>query len=690
MKRKPKTWLLSGVSVVGLLYAAIAYAQTVTLGRQGITFPDLGHPGGSTQVNLQHTAIETLSDDSNAKFQEYSAVPNGTTNSIIHNLGVELSELKVLIYSGNHPSLTRIENPTTIASPWTIVATSGQERVSIDVTTPASGGPHTYAVVVIGSRTDKTSEIESGSALDVLGLASSSSVQSALEAANNELDIPFRLYANDPADAILNIGSNEVDSGDGSKQVNAPNANWESFPGATINFQTGAVTGSVVLEGGAFSLPVCLVTDYIRVVFVYDSANNRIDSKISGFSNLLANLQNPSVVYQELKGAKLGWIDLQCTNASGQYKTADSATDVVENSQIYRFGNGDDGSLNVFEIVNYDDSDDSETLKSEIHYSVKLTGAAITLNLPAGETGSAIRVSDDNDNFATFNVTIDGNGSETIAGSLTYTLDSNGSSYYFYWTGTGWEVDISASNVVSVPEHSAVQTGTIPPTSSSIFGDKVLEGQTSLGPATDTPSASFNLTYKSIFSGTPSGATTGFGSWSMGANVYDGAGLQPTRVSGLSGVSASFLTSTVDTDNVFEINVNQPVNGATDLSDNALAIDARGVVEMDAGMGTGVGTHFFVVSADCSTGTCSPTAIHGSKKGLSISSANTLGVGAYQINFTPAFPTSVKCAGNTTTNDNTTYCRVTATSTSAFEFRCKQTTTGNSVHANVSAVCVGY
>lgn len=120
------------------------------VGRSKLNHPALGTAGGSAL----HASIETLytniGDDLAGRYETAAAVANSTVTTFDHNFGVQFSDLKVLLYTGSHPNLTRVSDPT--ASGWVIAATSGFAKLKIDVTTPSSGGPHTFAVFVTQGR----------------------------------------------------------------------------------------------------------------------------------------------------------------------------------------------------------------------------------------------------------------------------------------------------------------------------------------------------------------------------------------------------------------------------------------------------------------------------------------------------------------------------------------------------------
>lgn len=120
------------------------------VGRSLIDHPALGTAGGSAL----HAAIETiytnLGNDLSGRYFDESSVANSAVTTFTHNFGVQFADLKVLLYTGSHPNLTRVSDP--VASGWTIAANGGNLKTQIDVTAPASGGPHTFALMVTHGR----------------------------------------------------------------------------------------------------------------------------------------------------------------------------------------------------------------------------------------------------------------------------------------------------------------------------------------------------------------------------------------------------------------------------------------------------------------------------------------------------------------------------------------------------------
>lgn len=132
-----------------LLLAAATAASATEVGRLKLDHPALGTAGGSALHTLINNIYTKISDNADSRYFTHSAIANSTTVTEDHNFGVALDELTVRIYTGTHPNLTRVADP--VASGWTIAATGGFTKTKIDVTTPGSGGPHTFAVVVINA-----------------------------------------------------------------------------------------------------------------------------------------------------------------------------------------------------------------------------------------------------------------------------------------------------------------------------------------------------------------------------------------------------------------------------------------------------------------------------------------------------------------------------------------------------------
>ena len=116
------------------------------VGRSKIDHPALGTAGGSALHASIETIYTNISNNMTSRYQGATSIANSTVTTFEHNLGVPFADLQVLIYTGTYPALTRVADPA--GSGWTIAATSGFLQEKVDVTTPSSGGPHTFTVFI--------------------------------------------------------------------------------------------------------------------------------------------------------------------------------------------------------------------------------------------------------------------------------------------------------------------------------------------------------------------------------------------------------------------------------------------------------------------------------------------------------------------------------------------------------------
>lgn len=139
-----KRFLLMLAVLSGAAQAQIT--TSTTLGRLLLVHPDLGHIGGATLHTKMTTLFTRVADNVSTRYQEYTAVANSTLSTYDHEFGVPFADLTVILWSGNGTSKTRISDPA--GAGWTIAATVGFTTTKIDITTPSSGGPHTFAIEI--------------------------------------------------------------------------------------------------------------------------------------------------------------------------------------------------------------------------------------------------------------------------------------------------------------------------------------------------------------------------------------------------------------------------------------------------------------------------------------------------------------------------------------------------------------
>jgi len=206
-------------------------------------------------------------------------------------------------------------------------------------------------------------EIKALQSQTVIGIPAGELLSLSMDRIGAHVDVPVRLYASSPADEYLNIGSNAVLVGDGATRITPPiDSALGVFLGGRIGFQSKTAPDTVITDGDTFTFPATTVGHYRRLVFAL-LGSGIVATKWSEPQAVLEDLANPGVIFSSVDGLPCGWIDLQCTDASGKFQTAGSLNPLIENevggvSRIYRFGagggggsGGGDPSFNVQSIL---------------------------------------------------------------------------------------------------------------------------------------------------------------------------------------------------------------------------------------------------------------------------------------------------------------------------------------------------
>ena len=164
-----------------------------------------------------------------------------------------------------------------------------------------------------------------------------------------DIDVPLGFYATKPtADGNLHIRTNQILNTDGSWTSTAPSDDLINiYLDTTIGFQTGSAGtaptgGTVTTNGGTFARPNITATEYTRMVAVYQSATNNIDTLFSAGSVTQIGLTNPGTLFASLSGTPIGYIDL-VSEGTYNFKTAGAAAGIIASGGITRFGSGAGG-----------------------------------------------------------------------------------------------------------------------------------------------------------------------------------------------------------------------------------------------------------------------------------------------------------------------------------------------------------
>lgn len=189
-------------------------------------------------------------------------------------------------------------------------------------------------------------QIKKRIALLKLGAAAGATLESILDKINVEFDAPLRMAASAIPDAVLNFSSSLVSSADSTNKVMSAVSNsiYVGLNSPTINFQTQALSNP---SDFVITFPASTVGQFRHCAFTLNTAG-KIEAVFSAEAASEGALVNPGTLF--VVGAPIGYVTLICTNASGLFKTAGSATNIIENSKIFRLSSGG-GSVDLSTYV---------------------------------------------------------------------------------------------------------------------------------------------------------------------------------------------------------------------------------------------------------------------------------------------------------------------------------------------------
>ncbi len=428
-----------GVSLFAVFYSDILIGQTVTLGRQGYVYPDLGHPGGPAQVSLQHSVIEKISNDLNSRYEQYVSVPNSTVNTVSHNFGLNYESLSVILFSGVYPNLTKIDDITN----WTISPTFGFEKTAIDVTTPSSGGPHDFAILI----TVVPGPLSLNDLEDVdLATNLPSDGQTLIYNGSNFIagsagDKSFNIKSITGSNAILNAGSLSLNDG------------REIALTSDLAIDLSAMT--VIFVGDSCDTPANATTCYIYV----DKQFLPSESIVSG--RKISNLTDSTAL--RLSAKTPSELDMNRYIPIAYILTATSGNSFTGSGSLYGpYSAKNHTTAHAWAETIAIQSSFSGSIKHNSHYLVSLSGGALSVTLPNGNRGSRILFTDINSAFSSNSLTINTSGTETIDGNASLVLAADGSNCEIFWDGTEWKYSLGSLGAGSnIPDATTTNSGLV-------------------------------------------------------------------------------------------------------------------------------------------------------------------------------------------------------------------------------------
>ena len=238
-----------------------------------------------------------------------------------------------------------------------------------------------------------TDELKMLNAESVIGASASELLHTTMARVGKHVDNPLRMYAAATPDSKLYFSANVVEVGDGAGKSTLPiEGNIGTFVATNIDMQTGVVTGGTVnmLGGGSFALPASTLNYYRRLCFGFQS-DGSVQANFSAESATTGGLSNAGTLFDAMTGLPVGYIDLQCDDIAGKYRTAGSSTSIIENKvgsyySIMRFTGGGGGSyglvgdIQTLDATKTANAGTSPKVSRADHVHPITTGAASGLN----------------------------------------------------------------------------------------------------------------------------------------------------------------------------------------------------------------------------------------------------------------------------------------------------------------------
>jgi uncharacterized delta-60 repeat protein len=197
-------------------------------------------------------------------------------------------------------------------------------------------------------------QIKQVQALGNLGVVANSGQDQVNLGVDAEFDYPLRPKAAFPTpdDRLYFSDSLVSDSDGGSSVVALLNKQvFDSLSGLYIDFQDQSVSSAPDFD---IQWPVSNIVGRFRRAALALTTAGQIAVVFGNEALTQGALEDPGTLYP--RGSQpLGYVDLECTNVAGYFKTAGSATDVIENQGIYRLATGSGSgqeSAETFAIAN--------------------------------------------------------------------------------------------------------------------------------------------------------------------------------------------------------------------------------------------------------------------------------------------------------------------------------------------------
>lgn len=179
-----------------------------------------------------------------------------------------------------------------------------------------------------------------------LGLASGATLSQIVDEINTDLDFPLKLTATFPvADSKLNFSNSKLSAPDGVNKV-VPPVKKQIFPSLSslyVDFQT-----QLSSAGLDITWPSTNTVGKVRYVCFTLISSGNVKALFSEEYVDEATLTSPTLGFNPgglfiSGGLPIGYLIIECTDSLGYFKTSGSATNIIDNAKIFRFGSGAGG-----------------------------------------------------------------------------------------------------------------------------------------------------------------------------------------------------------------------------------------------------------------------------------------------------------------------------------------------------------
>ena len=505
------------------------------ISRRKYDHPALATAGGSGLHASIENLYTVLGNDSMSRYAAFSAINNSTVAVVAHEFGLDFANLKVQIFTGTYPALTLVSDP--IGSGWTVAATTGLASRSIDVTTPASGGPHTYAVLV-SHESNATAFIPGLVSIGAQSFAGPKTFLSPILSSLGSVSLPGYSFTGDP-----NTGM------------------WSSAAD-TLSFSAGGVKGLEISSIGANNFGP--TTGLGTTGSAYHSIYGSIVGAYATGANRFLVVNDTGVVISAN----------QYRDGAGTVKSVSTLTGITTLAILRQSS----GTSNVFNLqANYLDAQtaNSTSLETNTFSILSVTAAGTcTLGPAAGSVGHIINGQDGNP--ASFSGSVNINAQSTAANQMSLRLGT-------YTTGDYSWIQ-SLQTTTGNPKPLRFYSATV------VAGSYDTAGAWTLGPASSTATnVIVNGSLNMLTSGaawTASAAFPYIGSkaaasifrtngthYVTGAAYFDGA--WKTAIASNSGASISVNATTASSQTAITFAAQSTYSGSADAS---ISMDAIGSV----------------------------------------------------------------------------------------------------------------